>query len=238
MTFNDVLAVWTGLKGRTLSSIRKGAELRIVDVDHAHQRIIVEGASGMRSRSFAELERVWLALKQRRTVHVDSVLGGSGSSRNQPETLFANLPFVEWLLVDRKKHLMLQDTNTHAPGTLLEVDTIAAALVRSRSIGPLAPNGLEIVLPVSDLKETARVLQGLTGRSAVPESPGEYVYELGPITVRVVSESAVDSSLRGRSIIRARGLKSVPGSKQGQVVGRRGKVVAVSEQLAILDEDG
>lgn len=237
MNFNDMLSVWAKLKGQTLRSIRRGADIRIVDVDHEHSRVIVEGKSGKKSRSFPELERVWKALTQHKTVHVDSVLGGSGSSRNQPETLFANLPFVEWLLIDQKKHLLLKDEATHAAGTLREVDSIAAALIRTGAVDRLAPSEVEIVLPVSDIKAVSKVLRELTGVEGQPESPGEYVYQLGSVAVRVVRETSVDERFRGRSILRARGLHAVTGSTMAQAAGRQGQATDVSDQLVVLDED-
>lgn len=237
MNFNDILAIWAKLQGKVLPSIRKGAEIQIIEVDYQNLRIVVASHRGRKSRPFAELDRVWKALSQQRTVHVDSVLSGSGSSRNQPETLFANLPVVEWMRFDRRKHLLLRDEATHANGTLREVDSVTAALVRAGTAGQLAPRGVEIVLPVSNIKEVARVLRDLTGVEGIAESQGEYLYRVGSVSLRVVREASVAEPFRGRIILRARGLLPTAGSSSAEVAGRKGQAVNVSDNFVVLDED-
>src|SRR5690606_35913078 len=85
-----------------------------------------------RSRPFSELRRLWQALQMSPAIHVDSVLGGSGSSRNQPETILANLPYVEWFQYDGKKHLTLVGSPTHPNGTLKQLDPLRAQEIRSK----------------------------------------------------------------------------------------------------------
>jgi len=67
-------------------------------------------------------------------VHVDEVLHGSGTSRNQPETILANLPYVEWLKLDNKKHIAFVGKNTHLYGTLKQMDSIPASNLNQSTI--------------------------------------------------------------------------------------------------------
>lgn len=201
MTFQDLLSIWASLAGKKIQSIRRGADITIESVDFSHDRIVVRSRSGDKSRSFAELERVWKALKRDRFVHVDSVLGGSGSSRNQPETLFAALPFVEWTSIDRKKHIVLAGSDTHPPGTLKKAAPDLVAEVRALSAARKAASP-ELVIPVADVRQAAAALERLSGQPPEAEVPGEYLYLLAGLPVRIVAENAVDASLRGRAIIR------------------------------------
>ena len=78
--------------------IRPGSNITIIDIDDEHNNIILRTSQGaMKSRPIGELDRIWTELNRTPAVHVDEVLNGSGSSRNQPETILANLPYIEWL---------------------------------------------------------------------------------------------------------------------------------------------
>jgi hypothetical protein len=144
MKFEDVVGDIRGLVGVKLQSIRKGADITITELKLVEGRIIlIDSGGGVRSRNLSELRRIWEALMLEKAVHVDTVLGGSGSSRNQPETIMANLPYVEWLLVDGKKHLSFVKEYSRAPGTLKKMDVLAAAALcdsmsASRQVFPAA----------------------------------------------------------------------------------------------------
>src|SRR5690606_22435871 len=110
------------LIGLDLQSIRFGAEIRLLHVKRDEGRIELETASGrIVSRPLSEFEKIWTQLIKKPAVHVDTALGGSGSSRNQPETIFANLPYIEWCLINRKKHIVFVGKSSHPLGTLKEV---------------------------------------------------------------------------------------------------------------------
>jgi hypothetical protein len=201
MTFKDLLSIWNGLRNRKLQSIRKGAEITITDIDYSGGRIAVRSSSGSKSRSFAELEKVWVTLRADRIAHVDSVLGGSGSSRNQPETLFAALPFVEYTVIDQKKHLVLLDEATHEAGTLKKASPTTVREIQRRVEEAKRAGLPEMIVPVKDVKLATDTLETLTGRPGVSEAQGEYVYELGTLRIRVVSELTVNASYRGRTVL-------------------------------------
>lgn len=121
-TFDEVLKdIEINLVGLKLPSIRPGAEITIVKLDRMDESIHLTTSKGQpKKRPFKELEKLWRALCDNPAIHVDSVLKGSGSSRNQPETILANLPYVEWFKHSGKKHLAIQSTNSHKFGTLKE----------------------------------------------------------------------------------------------------------------------
>lgn len=77
-------------------------------------------------------KKIWDQLCSKPAVHVDAVLGGSGSSRNQPETILANLPYIEWLRINNKKHIVFVGEATHDFGTLRQMDPIQAEQIRRR----------------------------------------------------------------------------------------------------------
>jgi hypothetical protein len=236
MTLEDAVAQWSALRGQKLSSIRKGADITIVEVDRLGRRVIVEGVGGRKSRPFGELERVLAEMRKAEPVHVDSVLGGSGSSRNQPETLIANLPNVEWLTISRKKHLILRANPTHASGSLREVDSVDAAEIRAGMGKARARPALEIVLPVTDVGRVTQVLDALLGENAIPEEQGIYLYRIGPLEVRVVRDSLVDETIRRGAIVRTRGLSRLSDTETAQIAGQDGKVVRLTDHVVILDE--
>ena len=64
------------------------------------------------------MEKVWKEMYYRPAANVEIVFGGSGSSRNQVETIFANLGYVEWLYVNERKNIAYVGTTTHEYGTL------------------------------------------------------------------------------------------------------------------------
>ena len=155
MTFNDVLNDIKKLIGLRLSSIRPGAEITILTIDEEQDNLILITASGTkRSRPLRELRTIWDLLMQKSVVHVDEALHGSGTSRNQPETILANLPYVEWLKVNGKKNLAFVNNPTHPFGTLKEMDVFRAeelvTKLHNQSLDN-APKGLIVTGNVADL---------------------------------------------------------------------------------------
>ena len=125
MTFSDVISDIKKMIGIELHSVRPGAEITIQEVDEERDCLILRSTQGqLRSRPLSELRSIWSEMMKSPAVHVDGVLHGSGTSRNQPETILANLPYVEWLKVNNKKHIAYVGRNTHAYGTLKKMDAI------------------------------------------------------------------------------------------------------------------
>ncbi len=167
MTFNDVLNDIKKMIGLKLSSIRPGAEITILTVDEEQDNLILKTASGTkRSRPLRELRTIWDLMMQRTVVHVDEALHGSGTSRNQPETILANLPYVEWLKVNGKKNLAFVNNPTHPFGTLKEMDVFCAEELITKlhnQSSDKGPNGLIVTENIADLiSSMARRCPGTT----------------------------------------------------------------------------
>lgn len=121
MDWNHVRSSLKQMEGRLLHSISGRSDILVAEVDEEY--IKLKTISGeIKSRPLAELRRVADRLTLNMPVHVDSILGGSGSSRNQPETLLANLSDVEWMKLDERKHLVWLGRQTHELGTLKKAD--------------------------------------------------------------------------------------------------------------------
>lgn len=129
-SFYEVVQDLHHLIGLRIESIRPGAHLTIVDIDA--DSIHLNTTSGYRSRSLNELKRIWDEMALRPAVHVDEVLHGSGTSRNQPETILANLPYVEWVVINNKKHIAFVGEPTHQYGSLKKMDPIKADETKQR----------------------------------------------------------------------------------------------------------
>lgn len=127
MDWNQVLLFLRQMEGRLLHSISGRSDILVVEVNDEFIRL--KTVSGeIKTRPLSELKRVADRLSLNMPVHVDSALGGSGSSRNQPETLLANLPDVEWMKLDDKKHLVWIGRHTHELGTLKKADPYTVKL--------------------------------------------------------------------------------------------------------------
>ena len=111
------------LKGIPLNSISgRAVPFSVCEVDFIKRNYLIQLSEGtIKSRPLDEIERIWKEMISKSAVHVESLLGGSGSSRNQPETILANLPYVEWLPFNGKKHIAYVGKNTHEYGTLKQM---------------------------------------------------------------------------------------------------------------------
>ncbi|QYJ86914.1 DUF262 domain-containing protein [Shewanella mesophila] len=133
MQFIDVLQYLERMVGLHLQPINNSTEtITILEVDYDNSRYLVKSSTNKRTRTFSELKKIWSVFEQKGYVSVDQALNGSGSSRHQPETILANLPFVEHFKYEKKKHLFLKDSSTHELGTLKELSNIEAKKVRKR----------------------------------------------------------------------------------------------------------
>lgn len=122
-TYLEMLDDLLNLVGLPLESISgQATPFSISEIDRTNDRILLDINGHIKSRPLEELRKIWEVMCEKPCAHVDSVLGGSGSSRSQPETILANLPYVEWLLVDGKKNIAYVGENTHSPGTLKRMD--------------------------------------------------------------------------------------------------------------------
>lgn len=120
------------LRGIRLKSIKAGSDLVVQEVDYDNEVInvrSVEGDQKSGARGFHEFRTIWkdvcaAALTDNPWVHVDQSLGGSGSKRNQPETILANLPYVVWSRPDNKKCIAYVGYDAHSAGCNKEADEV------------------------------------------------------------------------------------------------------------------
>jgi len=130
-TFAEVMSDCEKLVNKQLKSITKRARpITIKEIDHQNERLILEVDNSRTTRPFAEIQNIWTEMILRPAVHVDSILKGSGSSRSQPETILANLPYIEWLPINNKKHIAYISRVTHEYGTVKQMDLDDAEIFR------------------------------------------------------------------------------------------------------------
>lgn len=135
MQFQKVLRYLEQMIGLSLQPINDSNEpLVILSIDFEKSNYVVDKTSTTkrRTRSFIELQKILVELNQKGYTNVDQALSGAGTSRHQPETIFANLPCVEHFKYDKKKHLHLKDSETHSVGTIKELSASEARDMKKR----------------------------------------------------------------------------------------------------------
>ena len=123
-TFQDVLRdIEENLIGKELNSISGNASLfSISEVDYTNSNLVLTVQGKRKTWTFERLEKVWNEMYYRPAANVEIVFGGSGSSRNQVETIYASMAYVEWLYVNSKKCVAYVGDETHAYGTLKHME--------------------------------------------------------------------------------------------------------------------
>ena len=119
MNWDQALARLRDMSGLDLPSISGRANIKILSVDGGYIRISAQ--RGEVERPISELQNLVSMMDLNVPIHVETALHGSGSSRNQPETILANMPDVEYLYVNKRKHIVWVGHDTHPPGTIQEV---------------------------------------------------------------------------------------------------------------------
>lgn len=156
MNFAEVKTDIEKLLDLELNSIRPGSNIKIIEIKK--DTIVLETKTGERNRPIEELKKIWDKLMTNPAVHVDGLLFGSGSSRNQPETILANLPYIEWLKVDNKKHIAFVGQNTHPFGTIKQMTSISAEKIASKMKNLKESMGLTKIIVT---KNVAPIIKGL-----------------------------------------------------------------------------
>lgn len=135
MDFKDVLSDINGLIGKQLQSLNPStAPIFLTKVDSDAKKYFISDVPNQKGngRSFWELEDIWSELVNKGFCNVDQALYGSGSSRNQPETIFANLPYIQHFKYKKRKHLLLRGEAIHPIGTLSELSDKETKLIRNK----------------------------------------------------------------------------------------------------------
>lgn len=227
MTFLDVICDVKKLVGLELHSIRPGANITILEVDEERDCLILRTSQGReRSRPLSELRTIWAELNRAPAVHVDLVLHGSGTSRNQPETIFANLPYIEWVKINNKKHIALIEKNSHAYGTLRQMSAFEAANLEQSMRNSNPSVASELIIVTNDIfATTSRLSACLPGNISAIEN-GIYKFDGVSVSALIVIKSKVDL-MAGCYII-------IPSSR---VTAER-SVVLCNKEYAVISEMG
>lgn len=184
MEFSDVVSDLAKMEGLCLKSIRPGADIIIEKVDAEQNKITIRNSSGkVHNRYFVELQRIWDALLSAPMIRVEDILNGSGSSRNQPETIFANLPYIEWLKVNTKKHIAYIGQVTHPYGTLRQMDPIEASELLSKHTDSIMSEHPTTLVVTANIATIAKQISDSFGIKAAAISEGIYQYDFKSATV-------------------------------------------------------
>ncbi|MEZ9525856.1 hypothetical protein [Enterovibrio norvegicus] len=114
---SDILPLLINYIGMELDSLSGRSNIFVNNVDI--NGLSLTCADGkLFTESHRRTKIVFEKLLEEEMVHVDAALENSGSRRNIPETLLANLPFIEFGKVNNRQHLFLQEEDTHELGTI------------------------------------------------------------------------------------------------------------------------
>lgn len=212
---SEIVTLLELLEGRQLESIRPGSGVYVRSVEAVSGVVRITDASGrQRTRSVRELGRLWDLLRRQDYVHVDSALGGSGSSRNQPETILANLPAVEWLMVHGRKCLAMVGAPSHPAGTVRRMDDVSAALLIESHREPISE-----VLVTADVAGVSAVLDSEYGTPQAVE-PGVYRYSTQAGDLLLVREGASGTTLEPGSYSVLCGHEPLPTARRVRLGGQ------------------
>lgn len=186
------------MEGKRLKSISGRSDIELVRIDHDYERLELRTTAGsVKYWTLAKLRQIVEKMALNAPVHVDSVLGGGGSSRNQPETVLANMPDVEWLLLNDHKHIVWVGKQTHDLGTLKQVDpwTQAQLSGRYQGQGKLAgrqPAGVLVL--ANDLRAASSLVTALLQGPPPSALPGGKAYLVSTESTEVVMVPQVGST--------------------------------------------
>lgn len=154
MQFKDVLSDIEKLVGKQLQSVNsRTAPIYLTKIDHDSKKYFISSKQNDEgnARLFWELEVIWSDLTHKGFSNVDQALFGSGSSRNQPETVLAHLPYIQHFRFKGKKHIFLRGTPVHELGTLSELTGDELTLVLSKVDNYFALRNLDISVQQSSI---------------------------------------------------------------------------------------
>ncbi|ACT47393.1 DUF262 domain-containing protein [Methylotenera mobilis] len=182
ISFNDVLLdIKDFLIGHELRSINPAlAPIFLTSIDVENSKYYVSSTSNTlgKSRPLSELREIWVDLERKGFTNVDQALYGGGSSRNQPETILANLPYIQFFKFRNKKHLLLRQKHVHAPGFLQEVEGSEYRKVRKLIENYLDLRLSEIVNEQQDLIQKTKYSLDLITKKYPAESSVQNIEEI------------------------------------------------------------
>lgn len=221
MTFEQVLEDIKSLAGVWLRSIKPGSEIVVEAVEEGH--VLVRTKKGeLKSRPIAELQAIWEALVSTSAIHVDSVLSGSGSSRNQPETILANLAYIEFLRINGRKHLTLGEPS-HPSGSIKRAShertsQIIAELKNRRLASSAIPT---LIVVTSEMGKMAQRIEEILGSKSEAVEAGVYSFVTGSNRILLISSGNCRAKVADGTYALVIGRLPAGGGKPIEILGRR-----------------
>lgn len=152
MVINDIQKL-IGLKLASINPSTPSIQIVHFENEKGNYFIQAEGSTRQHSRPIKELQAIWDRLILQGYVSVDVALNGSGTSRNQPETIFANLPYIQHFKYQKRKHLLLRNKAIHQMGQLSELSDKETRLVKKQIDNQLNLNISHLNLSQNDAIE-------------------------------------------------------------------------------------
>lgn len=124
MDFSQIIPDLKQLIGLDLQAINpKTGTIKLISVNLDQKKYVVQSVDSSKyiSRNISELEEIFNELHKNYYCNVDQVLSCSG--RHQPETIFANLPYIQFFRFNNRKHLFFKNDNVHDYGVIQELST-------------------------------------------------------------------------------------------------------------------
>lgn len=141
--FEEILSDIKKLKDLPLHAINKSTGTLVlleVDIDKKKYYVKTPESTRIVHRGINELESIWNTLQRDGFASVEQALRGSNSNRHNPETIFANLPYIQFFYFNRKKHLILREKNIHPLGEISELSPTELRIVKRQIENSLSLN--------------------------------------------------------------------------------------------------
>ena len=190
MTFEELINDIEKLKNLQLESVKPGSGLIIqsVDLEHGSLQILTKQHT-IKSRPLQEIEKIWNELQKSPAVHVDKVLNGSGTSRNQPETILANLPYIECAKIHGKKHLVYVNEPTHPYGTIEWLNQSESAELSALMDEGVRNEEISTLVVTPNIKDAIDFFRGFCNGVVTAKEEGVYILETSTDLIAFITPS-------------------------------------------------
>lgn len=124
MTFDNMLNDIEQLINLPLKAITETtAGITLLSIDRESGKYVVKSENSKRElkRNIRELEAIYSSLIKDGYCNVEQASQGSFTGRHHPETIFANLPYIQYFRFERRNHLVLREGNHHPLGETQEL---------------------------------------------------------------------------------------------------------------------
>ncbi|MEN8941118.1 DUF262 domain-containing protein [Acinetobacter baumannii] len=154
MTFEQLLSDIRMMIGMELQAINPHTpSITLISLDTDVNRYVVKSNDTGKefSRNIRELRSIFDELNKNRYCNVEQVLQGANTSRHHPETIFANLPYIQFFKFDKRKHLIMIDSQTHKLGEIEELSLKDQRWVRNAITANKSFNISETAIKISSI---------------------------------------------------------------------------------------